>query len=105
MEASQATTEISLTSIIPYTWFQTILGVGNIELSLPQKYAYNNSLYDELVVNIHHKLDDHKLIIKDYAGNTIFDSSEYTIDNGMNIDKKFIIKATGKLNNYVVIEI
>ena len=104
VEASSATTSVTVTGNIVYTYFNCVLGAGNIELNLPQKYAYKNSLYDEIVLNLTHQLSPNEIVVKDYAGNTIFDSSNYTYTRGMNINKKFIIKATGKNNVYAVVE-
>lgn len=103
LEATQATTPLTVNTSTPVTYFNCVLGAGNIELTLPQRYAYNDSLYDEIVINLHHLVSPNKMIVKDYGGTTIFDSSNYTFTAGMNIDKKFIIKTTGKINTYAVI--
>lgn len=103
IEASSAQHVVNVTGNIPYTYFSCVLGAGNVEINLPQKYSYKNSIYDEIVINLIHQISPNEIVVKDYAGTTIFNSADYTYTRGMSINKKFIIKNTGQNNRYVVI--
>lgn len=86
----------------PLTYFEFVAGTNDINLTLTEPYSFLHSGYDDIIINIKSLVSPHKVVIKDYLNNTIFDSSNYSITAGTNINKKFEIKLTGRKNVFVV---
>ena len=88
----------------PTNYLTVVAGTGNAIISMPIQYSLYNSGYDEIIINIGSLLNNNKVVIKDYLGNIVFDSSNYTFTKGAGINKKFMLKKTG-YNNFIVINI
>ncbi len=100
-ESTSDTSEFE-TSYNPVTYLNLVAGANDLNLKLTQPYSFLHSGYDNFIINIQSLLDPHKITIKDYLNNVIFDSSNYNITKGANINKKFEIKLTGRKNIFVV---